>query len=104
MKITEWVLPSSSTNVYLKQLQRMYQAVLIPGMHPVHVEPVDWLACWWLVSGIQWPDLRRSDLQGGRYDHLPSAEVVSELMLLVFPNSIQVFRGKPDLEDFVLGS
>ena len=38
----------------------------LPGMHPVHVEPVDWLAYWWLVSGIQWPDLRRSDLQGGR--------------------------------------
>ena len=38
------------------------------------------------------------------HDHLPSAEVVSELMLLVFPNPIQVFRGKPDLEDYILGS
>ena len=38
------------------------------------------------------------------HDHLPSAEVVSELMLLVFPNPIQVFRGKSDLEDYILGS
>ena len=53
-------------------------------MHPIHVEPIDRLPSRWLVPGVQRPNL-------------PGGEVVSESMLLVFPNSIQILRGEPDL-------
>ena len=53
-------------------------------MHPIHVEPVDWLSSRWLVPGIKRPNL-------------PRGEVVSESMLLVFTNSINILRGQPDL-------
>ena len=53
-------------------------------MHPIHVEPIDWLPSGWLVPRIQRPKL-------------PGGEVVSESMLLVFADSIKVFRGESDL-------
>ena len=62
-------------------------------MHPVHVEPIDWFSSRWLVPGIERPNL--GGLKSGK--HLPGGEVVSESMLLVFADSIQVFRGEPDL-------
>ena len=62
-------------------------------MHPVHVEPIDWFSSRWLVPGIERPNL--GGLKSGKL--LPGGEVVSESMLLVFTNSIQILRGEPDL-------
>ena len=62
-------------------------------MHPVHVEPIDWFSSRWLVPGIERPNL--GGLKSGK--HLPGGEVVSESMLLIFADSIQVFRGESDL-------
>ena len=56
-------------------------------MHPVHVEPIDWFSSRWLVPGIERPNL--GGLKSGK--HLPGGEVVSESMLLVFPNSMYKF-------------